>query len=98
MRSGLLALYVALSLLAVRYILTSRRYLLGLGILAVLVAMPLLAYQYVPSFRAKVDYMRWGLIKFQVLKRDGGELNILGATTTNRALLNNGFFPPKACA
>ena len=64
-RSGILALYVALFLLSVRYILVSRRYGLGMGILIALIAMPVAAYQYVPSFRAKVDYMRWGLIKFQ---------------------------------
>ena len=64
-RSGILALYVALFLLSARYILISRRYGLGLVILAALFAMPLAAYRYVPSFRAKVDYMRWGLIKFQ---------------------------------
>ncbi|MCB0586509.1 MAG: O-antigen ligase family protein [Phaeodactylibacter sp.] len=64
-RSGILALYAALFLLSVRYLLMSRRYGLGLGALAALIAMPLLAYQYVPSFRAKVDYMRWGLIKFR---------------------------------
>ena len=64
-RSGILALYVALSFLAVRYILVSRRYAWGLGLLAALIAVPVAAYQYVPSFRAKVDYMRWGLIKFQ---------------------------------
>lgn len=64
-RSGILALYAALFLLSVRYILVARRYILGLGILAALVAMPLAAYWYVPSFRTKVDYMRWGLIKFQ---------------------------------
>ena len=64
-RSGILAMYVALFLLSVRYILVSRRYGLGMGILLALIVMPVVAYQYVPSFRAKVDYMRWGLIKFQ---------------------------------
>ncbi len=64
-RSGIVALYVALFLLAARYLLASRRYILGLGILAALIVMPVFAYQYVPSFRAKVDYMRWGLIKFR---------------------------------
>jgi len=64
-RSGILALYAALFLLSVRYILVSRRYWLGLGMLAALLAMPAIAYQVVPSFRAKVSYMRWGLLKFQ---------------------------------
>lgn len=64
-RSGIAALYAALFLLAARYLLVSRRYMLGLGILAALIAMPVFAYQFVPSFRAKVDYMRWGLIKFR---------------------------------
>lgn len=64
-RSGILALYVALFLLLARYILVSRRYGWGLALLAALAAMPAAAYLLVPSFRAKVDYMRWGLIKYQ---------------------------------
>lgn len=64
-RSGILALYIALFLLAVRYIFTSRRYWLGLGVLLALLAMPMLAYQLAPSFQAKLSYMRWGLLKYQ---------------------------------
>lgn len=64
-RSGLLALYIALGILSIRYIAASRRYLLGGLALVLLCSLPLLAYWLVPSFQAKVAYMKWSLEKFQ---------------------------------
>lgn len=58
-RSGMVALYFALFVLVVRYILAERRFRMGMLLLAALVAAPLIAYRLVPSFQAKVAYMRY---------------------------------------
>lgn len=64
-RSGLLALYMALGLLILRYMIIHRRYLYGGLTLVLLCSLPLLAYWLVPSFKAKVAYMKWSMEKYQ---------------------------------
>ncbi|NBC05699.1 MAG: hypothetical protein GVY26_00720 [Bacteroidetes bacterium] len=64
-RSGLLALYLALGVLCLRYIMVSRRYILGGLALVLLCSLPILAYWLVPSFQAKIAYMRWSLEKYR---------------------------------
>ena len=64
-RSGLAALYFALFVLLVRYILMKRKYLIGLGLAAALLAVPFMAYKTVSSFQAKVDYMRYDWYMFR---------------------------------
>lgn len=64
-RSGILALYVALFALGGYFIFVKKKSLIGLvGILAI-VAVPLIAYWTVPSFQLKVDYARWDFMQFQ---------------------------------
>lgn len=70
-RTGLLAAYVALIFLALRYALVKRNYLvLGLTLAAVLV-LPFLAYHFVPSIRTKINYTRFDYWKNQ--QGEGGE-------------------------
>lgn len=70
-RSGILALYLGLSVLAAYYMLIKRKWLLGLVGMAAVLAIPVIAYQTVPSFKLKVDYAIWDYKQFQQGK--GGE-------------------------
>ena len=60
-RSGLLALYVALFFLILHYILSSRKFLVGGILLVVLAAMPVAAYFSFPSLKNKISYALWDL-------------------------------------
>ncbi len=64
-RSGILALYLALLVLSFHYIFTRKKYLAGMVGLLALVVVPLTAYQTVPSFRQKLDYARWDYRQFR---------------------------------
>jgi len=67
-RSGLLSLYLCLLYLIIRYILTSKRYLVGIALLGILIATPYVAFHLLPSFKQKVYYM-----KYTMYKLDKGE-------------------------
>jgi O-antigen ligase len=69
-RTGLLALYFAMTVLGLRYALLQQRYLLLIGITAGVVLLPLLAYQFIPSLQAKIDYVRYDYWKHQ--RGEGG--------------------------
>ena len=56
-RSGLLAVYLVLAYVAVRYIILQRRWTIGLLLLAALLAVPVAAYYTVPTFHNKAKYM-----------------------------------------
>ena len=58
-RSGLVCLYAALLVLLLRYILLTKRYLIGLGLVLGLCLMPILAIQFIPSFKSKIAYMKY---------------------------------------
>lgn len=58
-RSGLLALYIGIAFLAFYLAFSYKKHLIGASMLVTLFAVPILAYQFVPSFKAKVDYMRY---------------------------------------
>lgn len=64
-RTGLLALYAALAVGLLHLALVRRRYGLATLGLVVLLATPLLAYHLVPSFRAKLAYVRYDLLMHQ---------------------------------
>ena len=70
-RSGLLALYATLFVLAIRFVFISKRYWIGLGFLLLIIGIPYLAYQYVPSFQSKVAYMKYD---YYMYSRGEGEL------------------------
>ncbi len=60
-RSGLMALYAAIFVLCLSFIYQTRRYLMGGLILLSLLLLPFLAYKTIPSFKSKIDYVRYDL-------------------------------------
>ncbi|MFK7933817.1 MAG: O-antigen ligase family protein [Saprospiraceae bacterium] len=64
-RSGLLALYVALFALLVRFISIEKKYLVGMAGIIALTALPVVAYYTVPSFQKKISYAVWDLQMYQ---------------------------------
>ena len=64
-RSGLLALYLALAYLVLYWIYRSKHWLLGGAIGLALLALPYTAYRTLPSFQSKIDYMRWDLDQYR---------------------------------
>ncbi len=78
-RSGLLALYAALFVSSIWYILTQKRYLLGGGLLLLLCAAPSAAYYALPSFRTKIAL---SIHNYQLMQR--GEIG--NYADTNRFL------------
>lgn len=58
-RTGLAALYLGTLTLLVRYVYVYRRYGVAIGVLAGLFLLPVVGYHTIPSFRNKVNYMRW---------------------------------------
>lgn len=69
-RSGLLAVYLGLFLLAVGAIIIDRKWMLGIGLVIATAVLPYLAYQFVPSLHNKINYMRYDLGEYQK-----GEIN-----------------------
>ena len=63
-RSGLLALYLAIVVLCIRYIVVSRKYLIGLGGILIISMLPVLAYHTLPSFHTKVHYSIWDIKQY----------------------------------
>lgn len=64
-RTGLAALYLAMGALLLRYILVNKKYLTGALMMVALVLLPVIAYRTAPSFKAKIDYMRYDWYMFQ---------------------------------
>lgn len=60
-RSGLLVLYASSIVLLMLSIFQHQKYLFGIVGIVLIGSLPVLAYQFVPSFQAKIDYMRWDL-------------------------------------
>lgn len=70
-RSGLLALYLAATALVVRYILLTKRYIIGLMMLISIVALPVLAFHFSPAFKAQAYMLRHNYIEFFIKKNIG---------------------------
>lgn len=70
-RSGLLGLYLACFALIVRYILGTKRYVIGSIMALAIVALPILAFQFSPGFRAQAYLMRHNYIEFFIKKNVG---------------------------
>lgn len=64
-RSGILALYLGLFVLAGYYVFIKKKYLWGLMGMIGIIGLPFIAYQAVPSFKLKVDYAVWDFKQFQ---------------------------------
>ncbi|MEK7256713.1 MAG: O-antigen ligase family protein, partial [Bacteroidota bacterium] len=63
-RSGILALYLALFVLALHTVFARKKYLLGLGVILTLAVLPILAYHTLPSFQRKIEYARWDFLQY----------------------------------
>jgi len=70
-RSGILALYLALFVLAIYFVFLKKKYVFGLVGMAAIIALPIVAYKTVPSFKLKVDYAVWDYKQFQ--QGEGGQ-------------------------
>jgi O-antigen ligase len=64
-RSGILALYLGLFVLAGYYVFIKKKYLWGLMGMIGIIGLPFIAYQAVPSFKLKVEYAVWDFKQFQ---------------------------------
>lgn len=64
-RTGLVLSYAGIALTLIWYVITHKKYLLGLGIAAFLVAIPFIAYNTVAPFKKKINYMFWDLKQFK---------------------------------
>ncbi|MEZ4955331.1 MAG: O-antigen ligase family protein [Saprospiraceae bacterium] len=64
-RSGILALYLGLFVLAGYYVFIKKKYLWGMMGMIGIIGLPFIAYQAVPSFKLKVDYAVWDFKQFQ---------------------------------
>ena len=58
-RSGLAALYLAVIILGIRFVLRTRKYWIGIAIGLSMLALPLVAYYTIPSFQAKIAYVKY---------------------------------------
>jgi O-antigen ligase len=70
-RSGILAMYLAMLVLALYFIFSRKKYLAGIAGIVGLLALPFAAYLTLPSFQRKVDYARWDYQQY--LQGKGGE-------------------------
>ncbi|MEZ5039943.1 MAG: O-antigen ligase family protein [Saprospiraceae bacterium] len=58
-RSGLAALYLAIIILGVQFVLQTRKYWVGIVIGTSMLVLPILAYYTIPSFQAKIAYVKY---------------------------------------
>jgi O-antigen ligase len=70
-RSGLVALYLAVFFSLIWFVWVSRRWLIGLFAFGVLALIPIVAVQKVPSFKQKIAYMRWDFGQYRETKGSG---------------------------
>lgn len=64
-RTGLALSYVGIGLTLIWYVLTHKKYLLGLGVAAFLVAIPFIAFKTIEPFKRKINYMFWDLAQYK---------------------------------
>jgi O-antigen ligase len=70
-RSGLVALYLAILFSLIWFVFVSRRWVVGLLAFGVIALTPYVAMQNVPSFKRKIDYMRWDFGQYKEAKGSG---------------------------
>lgn len=68
-RSGLVSLYVVMVYLAILWIVSSKRYFLGIGFILFLLVGGLIAIRFVPTLWNKFGYTQWSLSQFE--RREG---------------------------
>jgi len=70
-RSGLVAMYLILTAFAIRYIIISKRYYLGFAFIAMLIVLPIVAFYTIPTFKNKVNYMKFDVGRFLIGEHGG---------------------------
>jgi O-antigen ligase len=73
-RSGILALYVAAIILALKYVVETKKYKLLLAILITVTLLPVLAYNFSPTFKMKYYYMAYEMRQYKA-----GDYTIIGS-------------------
>lgn len=79
-RTGIVALYAALGIIIFSQTILHKKYFLGLGLVLLLGSLPLIGYQFIPSFKAKINYMKWDMQMY--LKGEGGNYADAGRMTS----------------
>lgn len=64
-RSSLVALYLGILLLLLRFILVKKKYGFGTILLLLLITIPYTAYKFIPSLQNKIEYMRYDYREFK---------------------------------
>lgn len=64
-RSGILALYLGLSVVGIHHAIFSKKYWIILATVIGLAAIPFLAYQLFPSFQKKIAYAKWDFDQYK---------------------------------
>ena len=64
-RSSLLALYLGIFFLLLRFIFVKKKYGLGAILLLLLITIPYTAYKFIPSLQNKIEYMRYDYREFK---------------------------------
>ena len=70
-RSGLGAIYIGGIFMAFYLMLKKRAFGIALVLILAFVSLPFIAYKFVPSFKNKVDYVRWDLTQYKYGKKVG---------------------------
>lgn len=64
-RTGLALAYAGIGVVLLWFVITQKKYLLGLGITAFLITIPFIAFKTIEPFKRKINYMFWDLAQFQ---------------------------------
>lgn len=64
-RTGLALAYAGIGLTLIWYVITHKKYLLGIAMAAFLVAIPFIAFKTIEPFKRKINYMFWDLAQYQ---------------------------------
>ena len=70
-KSGLVALYIALGVMAFYYIIVTKRFWLFAIIFPILILLPIGAYYTIPALKNKIDYFKYDVDMFTKGNRDG---------------------------
>ena len=80
-KTGILCLYTALGVLCLRYIYSSRKYLMGVLLIIGMISIPVISYLAIPSFKQKMRYMHYDLTQYAAgngeIYADAGRLTSL---------------------
>lgn len=64
-RSSLLALYLGIFFLLLRFVFVQKKYAIGIIMLLALITIPFTAYKFIPSLKNKIEYMKYDYHSFK---------------------------------